>query len=259
MLNLMSNNHSGQAFLPVDFFVVDILKQPREQTMMINDNSDQPEQGEVDEVQDEAMLSPLEARILGALMEKQLTTPDAYPLTLNSLVLACNQKTSREPIMNLDEGEVQHALYELQTRKLVEFEYGSRANKFKQCLTRTLHFDDAEHAIFCIMLLRGSQTVNELLSRSRRMHEFESAVEVNELLVKLMSKISPLIIKMPQQSGQREERVMHLLCGEPEVPSMSSAKSSNATQASAIELSARVDELEKQVAWLLEQMNRDNT
>lgn len=226
--------------------------------MMNNDNTDQPEQPDVVNAQDEAMLSPLEARILGALMEKQLTTPDAYPLTLNSLVLACNQKTSREPIMSLDEGEVQHALYELQDRKLVEFDYGSRANKFKQCLTRTLHFGEAEHAIFCIMLLRGAQTTSELLSRSRRMHEFENATEVNELLTKLIGKISPLIKKMPQQSGQREERVMHLLCGEPEVSEMNSAASTHSTRVSTSELSARVDELEKQVAWLLEQVNRNN-
>ena len=222
--------------------------------MMIDDNSGQPEQSEVNEAQNEAMLSPLEARILGALMEKQLTTPDAYPLTLNSLVLACNQKTSREPIMSLDEGEVQHALYALQDRKLVEFEYGSRANKFKQCLTRTLHFDEAEHAVFCIMLLRGAQTTSELLSRSRRMHEFENATEVNELLAKLVGKISPLIKKMPQQSGQREERVMHLLCGEPEVSETNSAASIHSTRASTSELTARVEELEKQVAWLLEQI-----
>ncbi len=222
--------------------------------MMIDDNSGQPEQSEVHEAQNEAMLSPLEARILGALMEKQLTTPNAYPLTLNSLVLACNQKTSREPIMSLDEGEVQHALYALQDRKLVEFEYGSRANKFKQCLTRTLHFDEAEHAVFCIMLLRGAQTTSELLSRSRRMHEFENATEVNELLAKLVGKISPLIKKMPQQSGQREERVMHLLCGEPEVSETNSAASIHSTRASTSELTARVEELEKQVAWLLEQI-----
>ena len=223
--------------------------------MMVDDNSDQIEQSEVDEAQGEAMLSPLEARILGALMEKQLTTPDAYPLTLNSLVLACNQKTSREPIMSLDEGEVQHALYELQERKLVEFDYGSRANKFKQCLTRTLHFGEAEHAIFCIMLLRGAQTTSELLSRSRRMHEFENATEVNELLTKLIGKISPLIKKMPQQSGQREERVMHLLCGEPEVSLINSAQVSKTSISSTSELSARVDELENQVTWLLEKVN----
>jgi len=222
------------------------------------DQIDQPEHGEVGEAQSETMLSLLEARILGALMEKQLTTPDAYPLTLNSLVLACNQKTSREPIMNLDEGEVQHCLYQLQDKKLVEFDYGSRANKFKQCLTRTLHFDQAEHAIFCIMLLRGSQTVNELLSRTHRMHEFENASEVNELLIKLLGKITPLIKKMPQQSGQREERVMHLLCGEPEISAMNIPKSSNTTSAPTTELTARIDELEKQVAWLMEQAKRDD-
>ncbi|WP_156494786.1 DUF480 domain-containing protein, partial [Oleiphilus sp. HI0128] len=102
-----------------------------------------------------SILSLVEARILGALMEKQLTTPDVYPLTLNSLVTACNQKTSREPVMDLSEGDVQQSLYDLQKRALVKFEYGSRADKYDQRLTREYHMNDAEHAIFCMLLLRG--------------------------------------------------------------------------------------------------------
>ena len=211
-----------------------------------------------------AMLSALEARILGALMEKQLTTPDAYPLTLNSLVLACNQKTSREPVMNLQEGAVKRCLYELQNRELVEFEYGSRAEKFDQRLTRALHFSDAERAIFCILLLRGPQTVNELVSRTKRMYEFENTAELDTLLDKLLSKITPLIIKIAQQSGQREARFMHKLCGEPDISavadsdfastsSASTPSASSQSQNSSDELVARVEELEKQVAMLLEQ------
>ncbi len=226
--------------------------------MPIDNNSDQPEHSEIDKAENEAMLSPLEARILGALMEKQLTTPDAYPLTLNSLVLACNQKTSREPIMSLNEGEVKACLYDLQNRELVEFDYGSRADKFKQNLTRTLHFNEAEHAVFCIMLLRGPQTVSELLSRTQRMNEFKNVAEVNELITNLLSKITPLIKKMPQQSGQREERVMHLLCGEPEFSAIKTAKPSHTTQESTTELAARVEELEKQVEWLLEQVKQSD-
>lgn len=228
--------------------------------MSIDDSADQLKQLEdntIEGAHNQAMLSDLEARVLGALMEKQLTTPDAYPLSLNSLLLACNQKTSREPVTNLDEGEVQHCLYQLQDRELIEFDYGSRANKFKQCLTRKLHFDQAEHAIFAIMLLRGPQTVNELLSRSQRMHEFKSATEVNELLTKLLSKITPLVKKVPQQSGQREGRVMHLLCGEPDVTTMKKGKVSNPAPVLTTDLSDRVDELEKQVEWLLEQMKQN--
>ena len=149
----------------------------------------------------EAMLSEIEARILGSLMEKQLTTPELYPLTLNSLVLACNQKTSREPVMNLEQGAVKRCLYQLQDRKLVEFEQSSRADKFNQRLTRVLHQNQAEHAIFCIMLLRGPQTVNELWSRTQRMHEFKSPAEVEQLLEKLLTKIRRWLKKCPYSRG----------------------------------------------------------
>jgi len=201
----------------------------------------------------EAMLDPTEARILGALMEKQLTTPDGYPLTLNSLILACNQKSSREPVLTLEEGQVQRCLYDLQERKLIEFEYGSRANKFDQRLVRFLRFNEAEHAIFCIMLLRGPQTVNELLSRSKRMYEFENQVEVEILIEKLLSKVTPQLMLMPQQSGQRERRYMHLLCGEPDASDFPIATASAISNVNA-ELVGRVEELERQVALLLERI-----
>mgnify|MGYP000276404258 CR=1 FL=1 len=223
-----------------------------------NQSDSQPEA--LEQATNEAMLSAIEARILGALMEKQLTTPDAYPLTLNSLVVACNQKTSREPVMSLEEGEVQRCLYQLQDRKLVEFDYGARADKFDQRLSRTLHFNDAEHAIFCLMLLRGPQTVNELLSRSRRMYEFENSNEVEVLLTKLQNKLKPLLVQLPQQPGQREARYMHKLCGEPEVAAISSSLSSNSRSSTLVsdsttdDLVARVEELEKQMAILLEQV-----
>jgi uncharacterized protein YceH (UPF0502 family) len=202
--------------------------------------------------QEEALLTVLEARILGALMEKQLTTPDAYPLTLNSLVLACNQKSSREPVMALAEGEVKACLYKLQERKLVEFEYGSRADKYLQRLTKELHFNDAEHAIFCIMLLRGPQTVNELLTRTRRIYEFENAAEIDSLLDKLGNKLTPLIIKMPHQSGQRDDRYMHKLSGEPDM-TFTLDKQAAVTDAGVPDvLVERIEALEKQVAWLIE-------
>lgn len=208
---------------------------------------------ETNEETQEAMLTPLEARILGSLMEKQLTTPDVYPLTLNSLQLACNQKTNREPVMNLSESEIQHCLYGLQDRKLVEFDYGSRATKFNQRLARTLHFDKPEQAIFCIMLLRGPQTINELFTRTKRMYEFKGLNDIEQLIASLLGKYTPLIVKMPPQSGQREARYMHLLCGKPEAASFN-------TEVSAIKdetidnLIARVEELEKQVAWLMEKL-----
>ncbi len=206
----------------------------------------------------DSILSVIEARIIGALMEKQLTTPDVYPLTLNSLVTACNQKTSREPVMELSEGEVQQSLYDLQKRALVKFEYGARADKYDQRLTREYHLNDAEHAIFCMMLLRGAQTVNELLTRTRRMYEFSGPEELNALIDKLLNRTKPLMCRMPPSSGQREDRYMHLLCGESiasqQVQTQSIASpTSTDSSASSDELFARIEELEKQVAWLMEQ------
>jgi len=204
----------------------------------------------------EAMLSVIEARVLGALMEKQLTTPDAYPLTLNSLVAACNQKSSREPTMALEEGEVQHCLYQLQDRKLVEFEYGSRTNKFDQRLVRTLVLTQAEHAVFCLLVLRGPQTLNELFSRSKRMHEFENQFELEDLLSKHLRKLNPILMKIPQAQGQRECRYMHLLSGEPDLSSISSSKPD--IRSGSGHLEARVTELEAQVAWLLTQVGSNS-
>lgn len=218
-----------------------------------SDQQDTPENEDSNETTQEAMLTPLEARILGSLMEKQLTTPDTYPLSLNSLMLACNQKTSREPVMNLEEGRIQQCLYGLQDKKLVEFDYGARANKFNQRLSRTLHFDKPEQAIFCIMLLRGPQTINELFSRTKRMYEFKSLNDIEDLITTLLGKYTPLIVKMPTQSGQREARYMHLLCGEPEVGSIH-PEASSINKQSKDNLISRVEELEKQVAWLMEKL-----
>ncbi len=200
------------------------------------------------------MLTAIEARVLGALMEKQLTTPDAYPLTLNSLVTACNQKTSREPVMKLENGAVQHCLNQLRDRSLVEIEFGSRADRYKQRLSRTLHQSKAEHAIFAVMILRGPQTVSELYSRTQRMVEFESLNDVEELLDKLLGRLEPLVQKMPRQSGMREDRYMHLLCGEPEPMAH---QPPSRTAESRDELEARVTVLEGQVASLLKELGLD--
>lgn len=201
------------------------------------------------------MLTDIEARVLGALMEKQLTTPEAYPLTLNSLVTACNQKTSREPVMNLENGAVQHCVNRLRDRSLVEVEYGSRAERFKQRLSRALHQTKAEHAIFAVMMLRGPQTVSELYTRTQRMFEFESQQDVEDLLDKLLGRLKPLIQKMPRQPGMREDRYMHLLCGEP--AQVAYKPSPVRTTESRDELEARVTALEAQMARLLNELGLD--
>ncbi|MGB3608785.1 MAG: YceH family protein [Cellvibrio sp.] len=199
--------------------------------------------------QPDPLLNDTEARVLGALMEKQLATPDAYPLTVNSLVLACNQKTSRDPITNLDAGEVQRCLSQLQDRKLVEVDYGSRANRYDQRLTRVLGLDNATQAILNVIMLRGPQTLAELFTRTQRMFDFSSLDNLQEKLDQLCAKTHPVILRIPRQPGQREDRYMHLLCGQPDVAAMTTAGSSTRKAASS-ELEERVEQLEAQVQQL---------
>lgn len=214
----------------------------------------QPLNAQTNEEETTSMLSNIEARILGALLEKKQTTPDAYPLTLNSLVTACNQKTSREPVMNLQVGEVQSCLNELETRDLVSIDYGSRADKYQEKLNKSLVFNGAEQAVFCLMLLRGPQTVNELFSRSKRMYDFSSANEVEELLEKHLGKLKPMVFKIPAQAGQREDRYTHTLCGQPEITVTTSSKNSQSQPVNGSDLEQRVKVLEEQVAMLMEKL-----
>lgn len=217
----------------------------------------------------EPMLDAIEARILGSLMEKQLTTPDAYPLTLNSLVLACNQKTSREPISNYDAGQVQRCVSSLQDRKFIETDYGARAHRYSQRLTRVLSVDKATQAILTVLLLRGPQTVAEILTRTQRMQDFDSADALEEKLTQLCAKTTPLVIHIPKQAGQREDRYTHLLCGTPDLAAIaamiSQAKSSAQEERQAsvnqqhealldrIEtLENRIEILEKHIATLVD-------
>lgn len=214
----------------------------------------------------EPMLSAIEARVLGSLMEKQLTTPDAYPLTLNSLVLACNQKTSREPVSNYESGEIQRCVSALQDRKLVDVDYGARAARYDQRLTRVISLDKAAQSLLCIMLLRGPQTLSELLTRTQRMYEFKNTEEIQEKMDHLCAKTTPAFIHIPRQPGQREDRYMHLLCGKPDLTAIYAASQASAAstrshsanedtgqleqQLNALQL--QVSQLQKQVALLME-------
>ena len=201
----------------------------------------------------EPQLSAIEARVLGALMEKQMTTPDAYPLTLNSLVLACNQKTSREPVSQYSNGEVQHCVRGLAARKLIDVDYGSRAERYAQRLTRVLGVDDRAQALLNVLLLRGPQTLHELLTRTQRMHDFETDQAVEDLANHLCEKYTPLLQRVPRQPGQREDRFVHLLCGTPDLNAIAALRSEGKPQLTG-ELEARVLQLEKQVAELQEQL-----
>lgn len=205
----------------------------------------------------EPQLTAIEARVLGALMEKQLTTPDAYPLTLNSLLLACNQKTSREPVSNYTSGDIQHCLRGLEERKLVDVDYGSRADRYAQRLTRVLGIDKRVQALLNVMLLRGPQTIHELLTRTQRMHDFDNDQDVEDTLNHLCEKVMPVIMRVPRQPGQREDRFVHLLSGAPDLTAIAamSGGSKPVVPGEAEEhikqLEQRIAELEKKVAVLM--------
>lgn len=212
---------------------------------------------------DQPMLTTTEARVLGSLMEKQLTTPDAYPLTLNSLLLACNQKTSREPVSNYQQGEVQHCVSQLQDKSWITVDYSGRAARYDQRLTRVLSLDKAAQAILNVMLLRGPQTLAELFSRTQRMFEFENINAVEEKLESLCSKSTPYFVRIPKAPGQREDRYMHLLCGKPDlaaIAAMISAekisveKTSHASDDSVLQLENKILELTSQVQRLERQV-----
>jgi uncharacterized protein YceH (UPF0502 family) len=161
-------------------------------------------------------LTEVEARVVGALVEKQLTTPEYYPLTLNALVAACNQKTNREPVVAYDEETVQRALDNLRERNLVYVFYGStsRVPKYKHMLPDVYELEPSETAVICVLLLRGAQTLGELRERTGRLYEFHGLGDVNETLDALIRRDEPLIVKLERQPGQKEARFAHLLSGE---------------------------------------------
>ena len=158
-------------------------------------------------------LDRVEARILGALIEKEATTPEAYPLTANAVVLACNQKNNREPVMELEPGEVGHALRELEQKGLVRSVHGARAQRYEHRFSQQLSVTIKQQAVLGIMLLRGPQTVSELLNRCERLAAFVDNEEVRQTLERLMQRTPKLVVKLGRAVGQREDRYMHLLCG----------------------------------------------
>jgi uncharacterized protein YceH (UPF0502 family) len=162
------------------------------------------------------LLNDTEARVLGALMEKEVTTPDYYPLSLNALVNACNQRSNRDPVMNLDEDGARRALIGLDKQCLVRAVSGadSRVTKYEHRLQEVFNFDRHEAAIICELLLRGPQTPGELRSRADRMHHFDDLSIVNTTLQKLIRREPPLVKLLPRQPGTKEARYAHLLCGD---------------------------------------------
>ena len=162
------------------------------------------------------LLNDIEARVLGALVEKDITTPDYYPLSLNALVNACNQKNNRDPVMNLEESAVRDALNGLQEDGLAGPASGadSRVTKYEHRLQEAFNFSRGETAVLCVLLLRGPQTPGELRGRTERMHHFEDLEAVQSNLQKLMQRDPPLVAVLPRQPGTKESRYAHLLSGE---------------------------------------------
>ena len=198
-------------------------------------------------------LSPQEVRLLGCLIEKQATTPESYPLTLNAAVLACNQKTSREPLMNLNPGEVGKALRSLENRGLARLVMGSRADRWEQRSDKQLELIHAQVILIGLLLLRGPQTLNELLSRSNRMHDFEDPAEVEHQLQRLAGR--GLACQLPRQSGQREDRYMHLL-GDPTELQAAILKSPAERVNNRGDEESRIQQLEARLAALEERLAR---
>jgi len=207
-------------------------------------------------------LTEIEARVLGALVEKEITTPEYYPLSLNALINACNQKSNREPAMHLGAEEVRQALRGLGEQLLARSAGGdSRVAKFEHRLGETYNFDRQETAILCELLLRGPQTPGELRSRAERMHPFEDLSEVQTALQRLLRREPPLLKLLPRQRGMKEARYAHLLCGDvfaknedleaaPEPLTTTTAHQASRTS----EATGPVKQLEEQISALREEV-----
>ena len=200
-------------------------------------------------------LTEIEARVLGSLIEKDITTPDYYPLSLNALVNACNQKNNRDPVMSLDEATVSQALATLQEKRLAGPASGadSRVTKFEHRLQEVFNFDRREIAVVCVLLLRGPQTPGELRSRTDRLYHFEALDDVVSTLDRLAQREPPLARVLPRQPGTKESRYMHLFSGEPatadvaQAPSPANPVSNPATD--------RLATLEEEVARLRQELS----
>lgn len=195
-------------------------------------------------------LSAEEARVLGCLIEKEGTTPETYPLTQNATVTACNQKTSRNPVMKLDPGRVGQTLRALETRNLVRSEYGARASRYYHRVDSALKLTAAQRVLTGLLLLRGPQTLAELYTRSERMHRFDDLDDVKYNLDRMAAHEAPLIVRLPRGPGQREDRYMHRLCGPIDTTPPEHSPAMSATPTDESDLAQRVAELEERVAEL---------
>ena len=214
------------------------------------------------------ILSEEEARVLGALLEKQMTTPEYYPMSVNALTNACNQKSNRHPVVNYEESTVLETVDSLRRKGLaiVVTGAGSRVRKYEHKVKETLFLNQKEQAALCMLMLRGPQTVGEIRTRTDRMATFQDLTEVEDTLRDLAAKErtpQPLVMMLPRFPGQKENRYIHLLSGEPDVEALSaeeaaatavSSRSANETRIT--ELEAKVENLSGELQALKEQFNQ---
>jgi len=204
---------------------------------------------------DPVLLTTAEARVLGALLEKESTTPEYYPLSLNALVNACNQRSNREPVMSLDEDDTRQALHGLEDKHLAGAARSAegRVTKYEHWLGEAFNFSRAEAALLCVLLLRGPQTPGELRGRTERMHRFEEISDVLAGLQKLMEREPPLVAILPRQPGTKESRYAHLLSGPVEaIAAVSTAE--QALTPDATDRDERIAQLESTVSELRQEL-----
>ena len=206
----------------------------------------------------EGMLSAHESRVLGCLMEKQMTTPDYYPLTLKALTAACNQKSSRVPVMNLTISEAGGVINDLRGRGLITARMDGRADRFEQHLSRKLSLSTRERAVLCVLMLRSALTLNEISINTGRMVTFDNTETLQALLEKLMAREEPLLVRIPRAAGQREDRYAHMLCGKPEieVTRKEVGRTTSGIRVESDRVDDRMTQLEKDFADLKKEVQR---
>lgn len=206
------------------------------------------------EESESAFFDSTEARVMACLMEKQLTTPNNYPLSMNSLLLACNQKTNRVPVMNLTEGELGHTVNRLEARKLVGVDYGGRATHVTHRVMTEFDIDRKQQAVLAVLMVREPITLNDIKTKTGRMEDFNGVEEVMAVVNSLIEREEPLVIQIPKGPGSREDRYTHLLLGEVDASAPISKVSTSKTQKSA--QADRIDELEQRIEKLEAQIKQ---
>ena len=202
------------------------------------------------------LLTDNESRVLGCLVEKEITTPDYYPLSLNALINACNQKSNRDPVMTVNEDAVRQAVHSLNEKGLAGTASSagdSRVPKYEHRMQEAFNFTRRETAIMCVLMLRGPQTPGELRGRSERMHRFEDLTDVQSTLQKLMTREEPLVKVLPRQPGTKEARYAHLLCGQK--PEWDAPQPLVEERAESSADNERIAQLEEEVAALRREMS----